>query len=364
MALTSMDALGAFSHLQTNLPTWVTRVSELAAHTSAKHAEYTEAYRRYASFKPRRRKNSSVRSIHPENLVPIAEQQSPSPEVVEAVETVETTQAVDSANSNTNNFTPMQQVGRKRGPDEAISIDSCERYAYVSTRHNVTIEYDGHTQKALEEIVKEIGIARNNIRRGKMSAMPHAGLRAGLLNRTANLTSNQTQGEESPLAGLTSVRSARLSASLGSAAGPVEANKESSFNLADKQLELAYGLCETAAYQALRCGDCGTELDGVQKRLKDLMELVDTEVARLTEEKKQQQEIHETKATEEEPSKPPLTPTAARLARLAAISAAAKKPAATTPTTTVAGAIEVDDGSSISVESLDLSAFRSSQIRV
>ncbi|KAJ5587203.1 uncharacterized protein N7459_002968 [Penicillium hispanicum] len=367
MALASMDALGAFSHLQTNLPAWITRVSDLAAHTSAKHAEYTEAYRRHAAFKPRRRKNSSVCSIHTDDFVPIAQRESPNPEAVDAAEAVTTTSATKDTPA------PTQQAGRKRGPDETSSIDSSEHCAFVSTRHNVIIEYDGHTQKVLEDLVKEIGSARNHIRRGKMSAMPRTSLRAGLLNRTANFNSATAGGGESPLAGLAAVRSARTGASLVSAAGAgpeTTAAKESPFDSTDKQLELAHGLCETAAYQVLRSGDCGTELNGVEEKFKTLLDMANNEVTRLAEEKKQQQQQQRQQqqesqpAEKEESAKPPQTPTAARFARLAAISATPNKPATTTPTTTVAGAIEVDDGSSISAESLDLSAFRASRIRV
>ncbi|KAJ5106836.1 hypothetical protein N7456_003511 [Penicillium angulare] len=353
MAAPPMDALGAFSHLQTNLPAWITRVSELAAHTCAKHAEFTEAYRRHASYKPRRRKNSSVCSIHTDDLVPIAQQQTPASEAVEATTT--TTAPKDEKDENA----PAQQAGRKRGADEAPSIDSGERYAFVSTRHNVIIEYDGHTQKSLEEIVKDIGMARNNIRRGKMSLMPRGGLRSNLLNRSAGLSSQFGGADQSPMASLACVRSTRTASGVVGVTGTSNGlGKESPFDSADKQLELAHGLCETAAYQVLRSGDCGTELDGVEEKFKMLLEMVKTEVTRLEEEKKKQEE-EATEEEKEELAKPPPTPTAARLARIAALSQTSKQ-----PSTVAAGPIEVDDDSSISAESIDISAFRSSRVRV
>ena len=346
-----MDALGAFSHLQDNLPAWITRVSELAAHTSARHAEYTEAYRRHASYKPRRRKNSSVRSIHTDDLVPIAQQQTPPSEAVEA---------------NTTTSAPKddkipQQTSRKRRPDESASEEEGnECHAFVSTRHNVIIDYDGHTQKALEQIVKDIGLARNHIRRGKMSLMPRGNLRANLLNRTANITSQIAAGEQSPISSLSCVRSTRTASGVVGVTGTSPGvRKESPFDFADKQLELAHGLCETAAYQVLRSGDCGTELDGVEENFKMLLEMTKTEVIRLEEEKKQK-EAEATPEEKEEAAKPPQSATAARLARIAALTANTEKQ----PSTATTGAIEVDDDSSISAESLDLSAFRASRIRV
>jgi hypothetical protein len=346
-----MDALGAFSHLQSNLPAWVTRVSDLAAHTSAKHTEYSEAYRRHTTFKPRRRKNSSVCSIRTNDIVPIAQRESPTPEPVQKSTTVKETTDKEATKI-------CQQAGRKRGAEDASSIDSGECHGLVSTRHNVIIEYDGHTQKALEELVRDIGVARNNIRRGKMSLMPRPAYRAGLLNKTVNIgTNNQPGGVQSPLSGLSCVRSTRTTGGVVGVTGTAASmRKESPFDYVDKQLELAHELCETAANQVLRSGDCGTELDGVEEKLKMLQDMVDNEVTRLEEEKKQQQ-TQEPAEDKENETPPPQTPTAARLAMIAAF---ANKQASTD----APGTIEVDDNSSISAESIDLSAFRSSRIRV
>ncbi|OQE44519.1 hypothetical protein PENCOP_c002G07850 [Penicillium coprophilum] len=339
MVMASMDALGAFAHMKDNIPAWITRVSELATHTHKKHNEYSEAYRHHANFKPRRRKNSSACSIHIDDLVPIAQRKSPSPEPAEAQDAPE----------------QGQRSGRKRTTDEAPSVESNEEYAWVSTRHNVIIEYDGHTQQTLEAIVRDIGIARNNIRRGQMAMMPRTGLRAGLLSKGIDMNLSSALGQTGPLS---CVRSTRTTAGIVGVSG-TSARKDSPFDFADKQLELAHSLCETAAYQVLRSGDCGTELDGVEEKFKMLLEAAINEVDRIMAEKKQQEE-HEQKqqegTAEEGPPKPAPTPSAARLARVAAI-------AANKPSMTMAGAIEVDDNSSISAESIDLSAFRSSRIR-
>lgn len=341
LIMASVDALQAFSFLSDNLPTWITRVSDLAAHTSAKHAEYCETYRRHAAWKPRRRKNSSVCSIHSDDLVPIAQRAAPTPEPVEVV----TTTTHDP-------LEPAQRTGRKRGSDEAPSIDSSERYAFVSTRHNVIIEYDGHTQKELEGIVLLIGTARNNIRRGKMSTMPSMGFRAGLLSKSVNMMNRPPSlTGRTEASGLPCVRSTLTGpAIVGN--GVTGVRKESPFDFADKQLQLAHGLCETAADQVLRSGDCGTELDGVEEKFKMLLQTAKTEVERLTKEKEEEP------ATDKEASQQPTpSPATASLARVAAV--AASKPSATS-----AGAIEVDDASSISAESIDLSAFRSARNRI
>lgn len=339
MALAPMDGLGAFTHMKDNLPTWIIRVSELAAHTHKRHKDYSEAYKRHAASKPRRRKNSSVCSIHTDDLVPIAQQKTPSPEP-----TTTTAHVSDQG----------QPSGRKRSLDDT-AVDSGKDYAFVSTRHNVIIEYDGHTQKALEEIVRDIGIARNNLRRAKMAMMPRPGLRGGLLGKSG-INLNLPNGTASPLS---YVRSARAPSGAIGISGSSALRTDSPFDFADKQLELAHSLCETAAYQILRSGDCGTELDGVEEKFKMLLEGAINEVDRLAAEKKQQEEHEQQQqngTADEALPKPPPTLSAARLAQVSAI--------ANNPTTTNPGTIEVDDNSSLSAESIDISAFRSSRIRV
>ena len=311
----SMDALGAFSYLTDNTPAWIDRVTDLVAYTTAKHAEYTEAYRQYATtVQPRRRrKNSSVCSIHTDDLL----QPAQNPE--------------DDAGDLT-----QEAAGQDSSPDAAASAGD----PLVSTRHNVIIHYDGHTQKTLEDIVRNIVTARNNIRRGKMSQLPSMGFRS----------SRPTMpGRGPPDAVLSSIRSARNRA-------PPGPQKETAFDLADKHLEVAHGLCESAAYQFLRAGDCKAELGSVEEKFRILVDMAGVEVQRLKE--AQEQESPEPEAEKEETGfeLPPSTVTST------AEQATTSKPRAS-PTGTAAGAIEVDDASSsVSMESIDLTAFRANRV--
>ncbi|KAL4889401.1 hypothetical protein BDV59DRAFT_117298 [Aspergillus ambiguus] len=325
MPLQQMDALGAFSHLSDNVPLWITRLSELSAYTTAKHAEYVEEFRKHShmSERPRRRKNSSVCSIRTDDLNLLAQ-----------------STADGSASQNKPN-------PRKRGTDQAPSIDSGDRHSLVSTRHNVIIRYDGHTQKTLEEMVRNIGTARNNLRRGKMAQLPLSGFRTGMYNRSArmNLSSTSLQSEDpSPDQLLSNIRSARNRGPPPPAQRQVPP-KDSPFDLADKHLELAHGLCETAAYHFLRIGDCASELSGVDQKFKALLELAQKEVERLKAERKEDVNADEEKAMPEpEPVKKP-------------------QPDNSQPSTSEhTGAIEVDDDAE-SVESLDLTAFRANRRR-
>lgn len=312
-----MDALGAFSHLSENLPLWITRLSDLTTYTAAKRAEYADDFKKHAVVRPRRRKNSSICSIRTDECVVDGPVQQP----------------VDSKQAS--------RIPRKRSTEEA-SIDDDERYPYAAPRHNLIIQYDGHTQKSLEEIVRHIGTARNNIRRGRMSQLPLGSFggafgRAGRRSEGSRLMASAVDMPEDQL--LSNIRSARARNSPGPAQPTMP--KDSSFDLAEKHLEIAHGMCETAAYQFLRSGDCSTQLSSVEDKFKNLLDLAYQEVARL-----QAEQSHSQSEEEDE---------SAELAQVAPVKTEDKPPA-------YSGEIEVDDGTA-SVESLDLTAFRASRLR-
>lgn len=323
-----MDALGAFSYLSDNLPTWITRVTDLAAHTAAKNAEYAEAYKKHATTadKPRRRrKNSSVCSIRTEDI--------------RQVHNASTTGVADQ-NQNlatcTQNESNENSRKRRTGDDDAPSFED-PTPSLVSTRHNLIIHYDGHTQKVLEDMVRNIVTARNNIRRGRMSQLPRIGFRQGMPS---------IPGCGPPDAVLSSIRNARNR-------GPPGPQKETAaFDLADKQLEVAHGLCESAAYQFLRSGDCNSELSSVDEKFKMLLDMSSVEVRRLKEE---QERATPEPGKEETTIEPQLSTSTSAIEPNEKLKPASPNGAAT-------GAIEVDDDSSASMEPIDLKAFRANRM--
>ncbi|PYI20522.1 hypothetical protein BO86DRAFT_389729 [Aspergillus japonicus CBS 114.51] len=336
-----MDALGAFSYLSNNAPTWIGQLSDLANHTAAKHAEYANAYKRHAAQRIRRRRNSSICSIRTDDLNSTLSN-TESPTLSSGPAAREGT-AITTPNTSQNqpNSNP-----RKRGADEAPSVDSSDGDIFVSTRHNLIIEYDGHTQKTLEEMVRNIGTARNNIRKGKLAQLRTPGYRSAMLSRGPRM-SPITASLASPISTeddlLASIRNARRQAPPAPRAPA--ASQASPFDDAEKQLEVVHGLCETAAYHFLRAGDCAAELSTVKQKLQSLLDLATREVHRLKAEQPHGAEMPEKKVPTPEPLPAP------------------------TKTTTDGGhsvtkmdTIEVDDGSD-SVESIDLTVFRSSRIR-
>ena len=316
-----MDALGAFTYLANNIPDWITQVIDLAAHTAATHAEYTEAYKKYAApAKPCRWKNSSVCSTHTANL--FSQQKC-------GVSTQGTTTQDPTARIQIQNHD--QDVKNEEIGGAAPSTTD----ALVSTRHNVIIHYDGHTQQNLEDMVRNIGTARNNIRRGMMTQMPPMGFRSGMPGRgglpefmLSNIHSAQNRRPPGLRQGMTA------------------------FDVADKHLEVAHGLCESAAYQILRSGDCKADLTSVEKKFRTLLGLAGTEVQRLNKTREQTPSVFEPKMEEEEKSEPQLP---------SAVIEPTNKPQAST-NGSATRPIEVDDAESLSIESIDLTAFRANRM--
>lgn len=150
-----MDTVGAFAYLQVKLPALINRITGLAAHTSAKHTEYYEACRRQENSRPPCPTSSSVRPLQPSKA-----------RVGRRRNSSEFEKHIAKAKGS---MGPTECSGRKRRADKDLAINQNEPFALMHKRQKVTIEYDGHTQKVLEEVVQDIGICRSNIRRAKIS---------------------------------------------------------------------------------------------------------------------------------------------------------------------------------------------------
>ncbi|EEQ89000.2 uncharacterized protein BDCG_04120 [Blastomyces dermatitidis ER-3] len=362
MADRSVDALQCFTFISENVPVWVTRITDLAVHTKAKHAEFTAEYARLAASgeaatKPRRRKNSSEHSIQPDDMHPSIKgaggsnkgsqkDSKKADEHEEAVEEINEDYMDPITLLRMSKHYPNDLNQRKRN---IATSKSAGTDRIVRPRQLVVVHYDSETQLTLEKLVRDIGGARNNIRKGRMSQMMKSGFGLKFLDHAKRKSTTRGPGEgaRNPLDTLDPP------SKLGK---PVI--KETGFDLVDKQLELAQSLCESAAHQFLRCGDCVLELEKAKERFATVLELAMVEVERL-EKEAEAEKGQAAKATaealmvgegEEEEVE--------RLAPAPTLNGDEKR----APDGLVA-AIEVDDGSSISSISIDITAFRSSRFR-
>jgi hypothetical protein len=309
MAANSMDALQCFTSISDSVPSWITRVTELAAHTSRKHAEFSEEFKRLAtthgqlSSLQRRRKNSSVHSIRPgSDLL-------------------------------------LKASGVAFDASSNVSGDAS---LMVRMRRQLIIYYDSHTQAELERTVRDIGNARNSLRKGKMSQLMRKSTNGLDMFAATSRSRESLRGMQlPPLDGF------RRRANGAAGAITTTTQNESAFDFADKQLDIAQSLCETAAHRFLRTGDCTKELEDMLAKFKIVLQTATQEATRLREEKereaKQQPNDSSTYSSgfksihAVEDDKPP-------------------EPGSAT--------IEVDDAVSDSSITIDITAFRSNRFRM
>lgn len=169
----------------------------------------------------------------------------------------------------------LANANRKRKTASVLSNTSGP--SKYRTRSMIVVYYDAEVQKAFEGLVRNIGTGRNMLRKGKMAARMEA-------------MAAETQEEEDensddfdpilaklqvrPRPGFGGFRSTR-SMGLGSLGG--DAGSEG-FDSADKALETAQSLCERGAHQALRDGNCRTELQGARKSFEEVTRIAEVEV--------------------------------------------------------------------------------------
>ncbi|KAK2766801.1 hypothetical protein FQN54_006115 [Arachnomyces sp. PD_36] len=323
-----MESTNCFTHLTDNLPSWIVRVTDLAAHTTAKHAEFSADYSKLSSVKPRRRKNSSIHSIRPDDTQSAGKKDTSSDKT-----NASTSSQKDQPYENPNKYIQAANRRRRGGVDGGSARSGDNPRSTTRARHMVVVHYDAHTQNELDQLVKDIGAARNNLRKTRMARMRSNyggfGMRLPLIN-----TRNGFRKPPSPVL---------------DDGTPAPAEREPPFDLTDKQLELAQSFCEVAAHQFLRDGDCSSQLDSTRERLESVLETAKVEAELLAEEEKAKKERGEleddsaAKKAETEQVKP-------------------EDPAKSPPTGITA--IEVDDDSSASSISIDITAFRSTRLRV
>ncbi|KAL1966028.1 hypothetical protein VTN77DRAFT_4968 [Rasamsonia byssochlamydoides] len=302
--------MACFIQLRDNVPTWIAQTNGLMAHVHAKRAEFAEESSSLLSRKRKAPDSASSRS-----------RRTLRPDEIKASESLH-------KRSRTKGEPLYLSAGSKRQKVENASWTDITHY---STRKNaqLVVSYDGHTQKVLEEMVRQICSAKSNIRAARMSQS----MRVAFKGRSPmQLSTNCGDGpamEEETTAADESRRGR---------------TKESPLDFLEGQLDAAQSLCESGAYRFLREGDCLDELDGIVQAFEMILE-ASTTMAEQTEERMQGEKEgeEEKQAANEETGRgrePPLT-------------GGANDPSKSQDTI-----LEVDDNSSRSSVAIDISAFR------
>lgn len=254
----SMTAHSSFLYLVENIPHWQREVNTLAYRAHVKNTEFIAEYARLINqVRPKRKKTPSLASINTTDGQAIDRPDS-------IASSSSSLDRVEIDPFEAGNKYLYAQARRKRKPGSVIRSAASGPQKFRN-KNQVVVYYDGFMQDHLDALVRSVGNGRNNLRKGKNSLAASRGFQLPRLTRT--LVRDLSAFDEN--------KSRSTSALLGKqktepSSEQEVANHESTFLQVDKELESIQSLCEVAAHQFLRDGDCQTEMDLLKQKLKDL----------------------------------------------------------------------------------------------
>ncbi|KAK5085724.1 hypothetical protein LTR05_005012 [Lithohypha guttulata] len=258
----SMDAISSFQHIVDSVPDWKLQLVELLAHATLKHEEFVAEYSKLLHrIKHKKEKPASIASIQSddeqEDHPVMSSELRKSPRPSELVET-------KSLEVGTGLIYAQARIKRK-SRTSIRSHPSVPRN--ILRKQMVVIYYDSHIQSELDKIVKALGAARNNLRKGKNAYTVAKGCPlAGFSRRYESLDNLSHSTPSRPTPRLSKAQSDTTVLSTTD-------TTDLAFTNTDKELEVIQSLCETAAHQMLRDGHCKTELTDARDKLDILLAL-------------------------------------------------------------------------------------------
>lgn len=321
----AMDALKGFVHLTDSIPEWLVKLDALAIQVAEQHSRFARlSQSQFTEFRLSK-KHDSTESLRPAKDDP---DDSSSPALLDPFDPSKKIQPTTQAGANI----VVKEIKRKRksGSADLSATSGPQRYR---TRSLVIVYYDSAIQEAFEQLVRGIAGARNNLRKGRTAASFQA--------RLASIGMGGDEADDADPA-----RSPKLTVKRASRFSPP--TEGPNFKKADEDLDAAQNLCEVAAHQFLRDGDCVAEIVGARKRFEECLEIAKAEVKKLQAEQAAKSELNPTEEALEVINQPVTIPTEKiEGPRIPTI-----------PTFTTSDTIEVDNNSDASSVHIDLTALR------
>lgn len=269
-----MDPLQSFTFLTSNLPDWITQLDKLSAQVTQRHSEFRRLSQASRPLNgARKRKTGSTESLRPgpEDTLDSDSYQTTDP-------TTPSPKDIEIDPSNKHLFREVREARRRCRPGfTASDASGPQRYR---ARTSLIIYYDSAIQEEFGVLVRNIGSARNNIRKGKANASFKA--------RMASI--GREHGPSEPPK-LPKDRDGSL-LTKGHDFGP--------FEQVDKDLEAAQSFCEVGAHQFLREGNCREEVQGTKERFESCLRIAEQQVARLEIERQEETEQEKRREREHE----------------------------------------------------------------
>ncbi|KAI9732295.1 MAG: hypothetical protein M1834_001501 [Cirrosporium novae-zelandiae] len=313
--MASMDPLTSFTYLTDNLPEWISKLEDVAQTVEEKRKEFANE-----SPVVKKTKADSVESIHAD------EDKSQAPKFASGPKP-----------AYLNNVTTKQLLRYHQQKRSITSgrFDSTN----LHTRSMIVVYYDSSIQENFEMLVRNVGTARNNLRKARMATS---------INQVAKARFHifDDLGQDGDLPDFSTIQftSSRLSGKDCGRKQTTENPVVTAIDNSDKNLEAIQCLCEVAAHQYLRDGDCSMEITACRGRFEEVSKIAKEQVEKLKREKEEKQEKEPTTHVEmiiqkQQVMNQTLPPTSSNLM------------------------LEVDDGASDTSVEIDLSMFRSSRAR-
>lgn len=339
-----MDALTSFINLTDSIPDWLLKLDQLAAQVAEQHARFaslthfTEVKLRRKhgsteSLRPRADDRTPPRTDHVPNVSCSGTNKKDQIDTAMVVDTSMPSGQLDISNINIDSAVILREVRRKRKPRSSFSGASGPRQ--YRTRSMIIVYYDSAIQEAFESLVRSIASARNNLRKGKTAV--------SFKTRMAALGMDETLfGGPGDLGLNPKIIRSRLQRSSQHTS---HTEYVPAFEEADQHLEAAQSLCEVAAHQFLRDGDCSDEIEGTKTRFKNCLGVAQREADALRQRKSRESPENVADDQMDEP-------------KVIALDEKVDLSAAKVATYADVGTIEVDNESDASSVQVDLTVFR------
>ena len=306
-------AMDALKNITNNVPDWLQRLGDLSGQIEQRQAELASLGQSSAkSIRNKGSNESLLRKEENEAATPASPTEDKGPETpvdAEPTEPAAPTKAEGQASlppATTSSEIQQQtkqavtaaqararaQVRKRHRSQSIVSVEG--NPAAYRSRSMIIVYYDSYVEGFFEELVKFVSASRNLMRKAKMAAkVAQIKRMAEMDNKDDDEGDDDSETPSQPLPSLrylSSRRTAALSPSLarmsgtrgGASAGAGAQDSSSDFyDKLDKGLEYVQSMCERAAHQFLRDGDCNEEINNISTRLAETKELALKEAERI-----------------------------------------------------------------------------------
>lgn len=272
-----MDALQAFTHLTVNIPQWLIKLDDLVTKCEVQYERFTRITHHGEVKLTRKKKHDSTESLRPKKELKLDR----IGQMTDSDSTNFPESSIPALEQSEVGIMPntlvIQQLHRKRRAGSDLSAAPSAHCQYRS-KSMVIVYYDAEIQAVFEALVKSIASARSNLRKGRTTASFKS--RVASITRGPPPTLECQEDSDNGIAlgskTLVTPNLRRSKIAEQSAIGEL-----AYFEDADRHLETAQNLCESAAHQFLRDGDCHDEIDGTRARFISCKNVAVKEVQRL-----------------------------------------------------------------------------------